>query len=193
MARATATAMADGNATEMAVAMVDGNRNSIGRRQRQRQWAIATAMATATAMELAIAMEMAMAMAMATAMARATITKEGLPLHVVAMCSAFGGATPCLHPHGHKGKCMHHGGDTAKSVCSSSRGRLPLTAHHGLFFVYFLQLLFSLLNNPLFAPPHYSGAQEPCQPIDALPPPLLQEPHQPINNLPRLPLHFLSM
>jgi hypothetical protein len=67
-----------------------------------------------------------------------------------------------------------------------------LTAHHGLFFVYFLQLLFSLLNNPLFPPPHYSGAQEPCQPIDALPSPLLQEPHQPIDNLPWLLLHFLS-
>jgi hypothetical protein len=35
-------------------------------------------------------------------MARAIITKEGLPLHVAAMCSAFGGVTPCLHPHGHK-------------------------------------------------------------------------------------------
>ncbi len=67
-----------------------------------------------------------------------------------------------------------------------------LTAHHGLFFVYFLQLLFSLLNNPLFAPLHYSGAQEPCQEIDALPPPLLQGPCQPIDNLPRLLLHFLS-
>ncbi len=52
--------------------------------------------------------------------------------------------------------------------------------------------MFSLLNNPLFAPPHSSGAQEPCQPIDALPPPLLQEPHQPIDDLPRLLLHFLS-
>jgi hypothetical protein len=30
-----------------------------------------------------------------------------------------------------------------------------LTAHYGCFFVYFLQLLFSLLSNPLFAPPHY--------------------------------------
>jgi hypothetical protein len=68
-----------------------------------------------------------------------------------------------------------------------------LTAHHGLFFVYFLQLLFSLLNNPLFASLHYSGAQEPsCQPIDALPPLFLQEPCQPIDNLPRLLLHFLS-
>ncbi len=68
-----------------------------------------------------------------------------------------------------------------------------LTANHGLFFVYYLQLLFSLLNNPLFALPHYSGAQEPsCQPIGALPPPLLQEPRQPIDDLPRLLLHFLS-
>jgi hypothetical protein len=27
-----------------------------------------------------------------------------------------------------------------------------LAANHGLFFIYYLQLLFSLLNNPLFAP-----------------------------------------
>ncbi len=56
---------------------------------------IATATATATTMATvsATTTEMAMAMAMATATARVTITKEGLPLHVVAMCSAFGGAT----------------------------------------------------------------------------------------------------
>ncbi len=24
-----------------------------------------------------------------------------------AMCSTVAGATPCLHPHGHKGKCIH--------------------------------------------------------------------------------------
>jgi hypothetical protein len=54
--------------------------------------------------------------------------KEGLPLHVAAMCSAFGRATPCLHPHGHKevhSPVLHHGGDTGKSVCSHSRGRVP--------------------------------------------------------------------
>ncbi len=45
---------------------------------------------------------------------------------------------------------------------------------------------------PSVCPPHYAGAQEPCQPIDALPPPLLQEPRQPIDSLPRLQLHFLS-
>ena len=150
-------------------------------------------MATATATESKS--EMATAMAKETAMARAT-TKEGLPLHVAEMCSAFVGATPCLHPHGHKGKCIHQRcimGVTLQRVFAPLQGGGFLTANHGLFFVYYLQLLFSLLNNPLFAPPHYSGAQEPsCQPIDALPPPLLQEPRQPIDNLPRLLLHFLS-
>jgi hypothetical protein len=84
-------------------------------------------------------------------------------------------------------------GVTLLRVFAPLQGEGFLTAHHGLFFVYFLQLLFSLVNNPLFAPPHYSGAQEPsCQLIDALPPPLLQEPRQPIDDLPRLLLHFLS-
>jgi hypothetical protein len=100
-----ATAMADGDATEMAAAMVHGNRSN-GPWQRQWQWAIAmvtaTAMATATATEMESEMEMATAMAMETATVRATITKEGLPLHVAAMCSTFGWATPCLHPHGRK-------------------------------------------------------------------------------------------
>jgi hypothetical protein len=92
--------------------------------------------------------------------------------------------------------------DTNKSACvmgvtllrvfAPLQGGGFLTAHHGLFFVYYLQLLLSLLNNLLFAPPHYSDAQEPCQSIDALPPPLHQEPHQPIDNLPQLLLHFLS-
>jgi hypothetical protein len=95
--------------------MVDGNHNSNGRWQRQWQWAIAAvtatamaiAMVTAIAMESATMTEMATAMAMAMATARATIKKEGLPLHEAAMCSTFGGVTPCLHPHGHKGKCIH--------------------------------------------------------------------------------------
>ncbi len=92
--------------------------------------------------------------------------------------------------------------DTNKSACvmgvtllrlfAPLQGGGFLTAHHGLLFDYFLQLLSSLLNNPLFAPPHYSGAQEPCQPIDALTPQLLQELRQPIDNLPWLILHFLS-
>ncbi len=87
MARATVTAMADSDAKEMAAAMVDSNRNGNGWRQWQRWWALATAMAT----ESAMATEMATAMAMVTATVRATITKEGLPLHVAAMCSAFEG------------------------------------------------------------------------------------------------------
>ncbi len=66
---------------------------------------MATAMAMA--MESATAMEMAKAITMATATVRAAITKEGLPLHVLATCSTMAGATPCLHPHGHKEKCIH--------------------------------------------------------------------------------------
>jgi hypothetical protein len=52
--------------------------------------------------------------------------------------------------------------DTNKSACimrvtllrvfAPLQGGGFLPAHHGLFFIYFLQLLFRLLNNPLFAP-----------------------------------------
>jgi hypothetical protein len=158
-----AMAMADGNMTEMAAAMVNGNHNGNGRRQRRRQWA--TAMATVT--ELATAMEMATAIAMATAMARATITKEGLPLYVPALCSAVAGATPCLHPLGHKGKCIHQRcvmGVTLLRVFAPLQGGGLLRAHHGLFFVYFLQLLFSLLNYPLFAPCIIQALKNPVSP-----------------------------
>ncbi len=43
-----------------------------------------------------------------------------------------------------------YGGDAAKSVCSISRGRVPDSSPWIVF--YFLQLLFSLLSNPLFIP-----------------------------------------
>ncbi len=151
MARATAmaTAMADGNATETTVAMVDGDCNNNG--QWQRRWETATAMVT----ESATTTEMGMAIAIAMATARVTMTKAGLPLHVPAMCSTMAGATPCLHPHGHEGKCIHQlciMGVTLLRVFPLLQGGGFLTAHHGLFFVYYLQLLFSLLNNPLFVP-----------------------------------------
>ncbi len=109
-----------------------------------------------------------MAMAMATAMARATIIKEGLPLHVAEMCSAFGGVTPCLHSHGHKGKCIHQRcvmGVTLLRVFAPLQGGGFLTAHHGLFFVYSLQLLFSLLNNPLFSPCIIQVLKNPVSPL----------------------------
>ncbi len=97
--------MADGNMTEMAVAMVHGDRSN-GPRQWRWRWAIVTVTvtvtvtATATATATESESEMATAMAKEMAMARATM-KEGLPLHVAAMCSTFGWATPCLHPHEH--------------------------------------------------------------------------------------------
>ncbi len=108
-----------------------------------------------TAMATKTAMVMATAIAMAMAMVTATMTKGGMPLHVPAMCSAVAGATPCLNPHGHKGKCIHQRcimRMTLLRLFAPFQGGGFLTAYHGLFFVYFLQLLFSLLNNPLFAP-----------------------------------------
>jgi hypothetical protein len=84
---------------------------------------------------------------------------------------------------------LHHGGDTAKSVCSPSRGRVPDNSPWIVFCLFFTTtVLFT--EQPSVHSLHYSGAQEPCQPIDTLPPPLLQEPRQPIDNLPRLLLHF---
>ncbi len=183
----TETKMADGNATETAAAMVDGNRNGNGRRQRQ--WAMATAMVT----ELAMTTEMAMAITMVMATARVIMTKAGLPLHVPAMCSAMAGATPYLHPHGHKGKCIHQRcimGVTLLRVFPPFQGGEFLTAHHGLCFCLLFTTTVQVTEQPPVCPPHYSGAQESCQPVDALPPPLLQEPHQPIDNLAQLLLHF---
>jgi hypothetical protein len=142
-----------------------------------------------------MATEMAKANVMATATTRATMTKGGLPFHVPAMCSAVAGATPCLHPHGHNRKCIHQCcimGVTLLRVFAPFQWGGFLTAHHGLFFCLLFTTTVQFTEQPSVCPLHYSGTQEPCQPIDSLPPPLLQEPRQPIDNLPRLPLHFLS-
>jgi hypothetical protein len=170
--------------------MVDGNRN--GNCQRQLQWATGTAMATESSMTT----EMATVIAMVTAMARVTMTKAGLPLHKPAMSSAMAGATPCLHPHGHKGKCIHQrfimGVTLLRVFAPSFQGGGFLTAHHGLFFCLLFITTVQFTEQPSVRPPHYLGAQEPCQPIDALPPPLLQESRQPIDDLPQILSHFLS-
>ncbi len=63
---------------------------------------------------------------------------------------------------------LRHGGDTAKSVCSLSRGRVPDSSPWIVCFL-FLQLLFSLLNHPLFIPHFIQVLMNPV----ALPPPLL--------------------
>jgi hypothetical protein len=146
-------------------------------------------------MESATTTEMVTAIATATAMARVMMTKAGLPVHVPGMCSAMAGMTPCLYPHGHKGKCFHQRcimGVTLLRVFPPFQGGGFLTAHHGLFFCLLFTISVQFTEQPSVCPPHYSGAQEPCQPIDALPPPLLQEPRQAIDNLPQLLLHFLS-
>jgi hypothetical protein len=83
-------------------------------------------------------------------------------------------------------------GVTLLRVFAPFQGEGFLTAHHGLFFCLLFSNTVQFTEQPSVCPPHYSGAQEPCQPIDALLPPLLQESRQPIDNLPHLLLHFLS-
>jgi hypothetical protein len=100
-------------------------------------------MATAMVMvmESVTMTEMVMAIAMATEMAKVTTMKAGLPLHVPAMCSAMTGATPCLHPHGHNGKCIHQRcvmGVTLLRVFPLFKWGGFLTAHHGLFFLFII-------------------------------------------------------
>ncbi len=84
---------------------------------------------------------------------------------------------------------LRHGGDTAKSVCSLYRGRVP-DSSPWIFVLFTFTAIVQFTEEPSVCPLHYSGAQESCQPIDALPPPLLQEPCRPIDNLPQLLLHF---
>jgi hypothetical protein len=117
--------------------------------------------------DTATATKAAMAIAMATATVMATMMKGGLPLHVLAMFSAVAGATPCLHPHGQKGVFTHQCcimGVMLQRVFPPFQGGGFLTAHHGLF-VYFLQLLFNLLNNPLFVPCIILALKNPVSPL----------------------------
>ncbi len=60
---------------------------------------------------------------------------------------------------------LHHGDDTAKSVSSLSRGRVPDSSPWIVFIVYYLQLLFSLLNNPLFTPRIIQALKNPVSPL----------------------------
>ena len=91
------------------------------------------------------ATETAMAITMATAKVMVTLTMGGLPLHVLAMCSAVAGATPCLHPHGqmkvHSPALHQHGGANSKSVCSLSRGRVPDSSPWINFCLFFTTTL----------------------------------------------------
>jgi hypothetical protein len=56
-------------------------------------------------------------------------------------------------------------GMTLLRVFAPFQGGGFLAAHHGLFFVYFLQLQFSLLNNPLFAPRIIQALKNPVSPL----------------------------
>ncbi len=111
---------------------------------------------------------MATAIAMATATARAPMTMGGLPLHVPEMCSAVAGATPCLHPHGHKGKCIHQlciMGVTLLKVFAPFQGGGFLTAHHGFFFCFFFTTTVQFTEQPSVCPRIIQALKNPVSPL----------------------------
>jgi hypothetical protein len=163
MVRATAMVMTDSKATEMVAVMVDGDRNGNGQRQRRRQWA----MATATATELVTAMKMATAIAMATATARVTMTKGGLPLHLPAMAVLWQGQHIVSTLMDTK-ECAFASAASWGWCCKEcllpfkGKGSWQLTMD---WLFYFLQVLFSLLNNPLFVPCITQALKNPVSPL----------------------------
>jgi hypothetical protein len=81
-------------------------------------------------------------------------------------CFLIGNTLP--PPPWTQGKCIHQRcvmGVTLLRVFAPIQGGGFLTAHHGLFFVYFLQLLFSLLNNPLITPRIIQVLENPVSPL----------------------------
>jgi hypothetical protein len=71
-------------------------------------------------------------------------------------------------------------GVTLLRVFAPFEGRGFLTVHHGLFFVYFLQLLFRVLNNPLVVPRIIQVLKNPVSPLTLY---LLQSSKNPISLL----------
>jgi hypothetical protein len=140
-----------------------------GWRQPQRQWPTATAMGNGNGDGDGVSDDNGdgKAIAMLTAMVRVTMTNTGLPLHVLVMCSAMAGATPCLHPHGHKGKCIHQCcimGVTLLRVFPPFQGGGGSWQLTWIVFCLLFTTTVQFTEQPSVPPPHYSGAQEPCQP-----------------------------
>jgi hypothetical protein len=123
MARAMVTAMANGNATETVAAMVDGDRNGNGRWQRQ--WA----MATVDGKEVGNGDRDGDGNCNGNGHSEGN-NDEG---RVASSCagdvqSCGRGDTLPLPPWTQRrvySPALCHWGDTAKSVCSLSRGRVP--------------------------------------------------------------------
>ena len=133
--------------------------------------------------ESATTTEMATAITMATATARVTMTKAGLPLHVPAMRSAMAGATPCLHPHGHKGKCIHQCcimGVTLLRVFPHFQGGGFLTAHHEFFFCLLFTTTFQFTEQPSVCPCIIQALKKPVSPLTLY---LLHSPKNPVSLL----------
>jgi hypothetical protein len=74
----------------------------------------------------------------------------------------YGRGDTWLHPHGHKGKCIHQRcvmGVTLLRVFPPFKGGGFLTAHHGLFFCLLFTTTVQFTEQTFVCPPYYSGAQ----------------------------------
>ncbi len=164
----------------------DGGSNGNRDGQLQQQWQLlmawqwqrpmAMAKTTATATETATTIAMATAMTMVPMTLSSQQLTQGM---VASLCAGdvqhCGRGDALSPPPGHKGVWIVQSFAMEvplQRLFAPFQGGGILRAHHVLnFYFYFLHLLFSLLNNPLF--PHTFQALKPCQPIVALPPPLL--------------------
>ncbi len=181
--------------TEMATAMADGDGDSNGQRQGQWwwQWLMATQQeqrrqwATATATAMADGNGDRNRQWQRQRGWRRNGERDGngnnngnghgngnndkgrVASHVPAICSIL--PPPPWTQRSVHSPALHHGGDIAKSVCSLSRGRVPDSSPWVFFLIWKTTVQFT--KQPSVHPLHYSGIQEPCQPIDILPPPLL--------------------
>jgi hypothetical protein len=123
MARATATAMANGNTTETAAAMVDGNRNG--------KWPIATAMGGGNGDGDGVGNGDGDGVGDCNGdgQGEGDNDKEGVASSCAGDVQCCGRGDTLLPPPWTQRKvyspALRHGGDTAKSVCSLSRGSVP--------------------------------------------------------------------
>ncbi len=86
---------------------------------------------------------------------------------------------------------LRHGVDTAKSVCSLSRGRVPDSSPWIVFCLFFTTTV-QFTDQPSVCPPIFQALKNPVSPLTLY---LLHSSKNPISllsNLPRLLLHSLS-
>jgi hypothetical protein len=163
MARAMVTAMAEGNTTETAVAMVNGNCNSNGRQQ-----LTVIGNGNGDGNGVGVGNRDGDSNCNGDGHGKGDNDEGRVASSCASNVQCYGRGNT-LPPPPWIQRSMHspalrHGGDSAKSFCSLSRGRVPDSSPWIVFFI-FLQVMFSLLNNPLFAPHIIQAIKNPVSPL----------------------------